>query len=80
MYTFSVAKLVNEGVSVMMDTNIAKKFINEGPEKIKKLEKDLDLAKDTMSEEAVHLIESGINQYKGKIAEAKLSLKFTDYQ
>ena len=64
----------------MFDQVTAKKIIVEAPELILALEKDLEIARSTLSEESARLIESGIKYHKARIVEAELSLKFLDYQ
>lgn len=64
----------------MFECRMAKKIILETPELINALQEDLEIATETLSEEAVRLIRSGINHHKARIAEAELSLKFLDYQ
>jgi hypothetical protein len=59
---------------------MAKKIIEETPSLIEGLQKDLEVAKETLSAESVRLIESGIYHHKSRITEAELSLKFVDYQ
>ena len=64
----------------MFKHSMAKKIILETPGLIDILEEDLEIAKKTLSEESVGLIESGIIHHKARIVEAELSLKFSDYQ
>lgn len=64
----------------MFEHSMAKKIILETPGVIKALEKDLEVAKEILSEESIRLIESGIHHHKSRITEAELSLKFADYQ
>jgi hypothetical protein len=64
----------------MFEYNLAKRIISETPELIDALQKDLEIAKEQLSEESVRLIESGIYNHKARVAQAELSLKFLDYQ
>jgi len=76
VYTLRYTKI---GATVF-ECRMAKKIILETPELINALQEDLEIATETLSEEAVRLIRSGINHHKARIAEAELSLKFLDYQ
>jgi hypothetical protein len=64
----------------MFEQGVAKKIILETPELIAALQRDLEIAKDKLSEESIRLIESGIHNHKSRVKEAELSLKFLDYQ
>jgi hypothetical protein len=64
----------------MFNEGTAKRIIVEAPEFISALQKDLEVAKSTLSEEGIRLIESVIKYHKARILEAELSLKFSDYQ
>ena len=59
----------------------AKKIIEDTPEIINLLENDVVMAKDLgLSAYAIEAIEGLIHRHESRIIEAKLSIKFVDYQ
>ena len=64
----------------MYGPELSKQILEESPKIIESLEKDLSLAKETMSQHSVDAISSAIHHQQSRIKEAELSLKFVDYQ
>lgn len=59
----------------------SKKIIDESPGLIDLFENDLAMAKDVgLSADSIAAIEGLIHRQESRLAEAKLSIKFVDYQ